>query len=61
MKIQEQIEKKLREGLKIELLEILNESPQHKGPEGAESHFRVLVVSSDFQGLSHDPASSESI
>lgn len=33
-------------------LEVLNESHMHAVPPGSESHFRVLVVSSRFEGLS---------
>lgn len=33
-------------------LEVLNESDQHAGPPGRESHFRVRVVSDFFEGKS---------
>lgn len=33
-------------------LEVLNESDQHAGPPGRESHFRVRVVSDAFDGKS---------
>ena len=52
MKIQTLLENKLREGLEPVLLEVVNESPQHNVPEGSESHFRVLIVSDKFAGLS---------
>ena len=32
-------------------LEIVNESYKHNVPEGAESHFNVLVVSDAFEGV----------
>jgi BolA family transcriptional regulator, general stress-responsive regulator len=31
-------------------LEVRNESDQHKGPPGRESHFRVVIVSAAFEG-----------
>ncbi|KAB5532869.1 hypothetical protein PHYPO_G00125090 [Pangasianodon hypophthalmus] len=39
-------------GSRPEHLEVLNESHMHAVPPGSESHFRVLVVSSRFEGLS---------
>ncbi|KAM8869691.1 bolA-like protein 1 [Spinachia spinachia] len=42
---------KLTEQLKPDHLEVHNESHMHAVPPGSESHFRVLVVSSQFQGL----------
>lgn len=33
-------------------LEIWNESDQHAGPPGRESHFKILIVSDRFQGQS---------
>ncbi|XP_056178332.1 LOW QUALITY PROTEIN: bolA-like protein 1 [Falco biarmicus] len=32
-------------------LQVLDESPRHGGPPGAESHFAVVVVSERFAGL----------
>lgn len=32
-------------------LEVINESYMHNVPKGSESHFKVLVVSSRFEGL----------
>ena len=52
MKIQRLLESKLKEGLQPLLLEVINESPNHNVPEGSESHFRVLIVSDRFAGLS---------
>ncbi len=52
MKIQTFLEDKLKEGLQPVLLKVVNESPQHNVPEGSESHFRVLIVSNKFSGLS---------
>ncbi len=33
-------------------LELTNESPMHGLPESAEKHFRIVLVSSKFEGLS---------
>ncbi len=56
MKIAEKIEKSLREALQPDLLEVKDESRLHAGHagarEGGESHFRLLIVSSRFEGLS---------
>ena len=56
MKIAEKIEKSLRAGLAPEILEVKDESHLHAGHAGArpggESHFRLLIVSSRFEGLS---------
>ncbi|XP_070692170.1 bolA-like protein 1 [Pempheris klunzingeri] len=50
--VQRSIRTKLTETLKPNHLEIHNESHMHAVPPGSESHFRVLVVSSQFEGLS---------
>ena len=44
------IESTLREALAPFHLEVLDESHMHSVPEGAESHFKVTVVSDRFQG-----------
>ncbi|NKB89133.1 MAG: BolA/IbaG family iron-sulfur metabolism protein [Acidobacteria bacterium] len=49
MQVQQSIERKLREALQPEHLEVANESHGHAGP-GAETHFRVVVVSAAFDG-----------
>jgi len=50
--IQEKVEQKLREALAPAHLEVVNESYMHKVPKGAETHFKVVVVSERFEGLS---------
>ncbi|XP_030605819.1 bolA-like protein 1 [Archocentrus centrarchus] len=45
------IRTKLTDELKPDHLEVHNESHMHAVPPGSESHFRVLVVSSKFEGL----------
>ncbi len=52
MSVEEQIKQKLNSHLNTALLEVINESAFHQGPAHAETHFRVLVVSEDFEGLS---------
>ena len=49
------IEAKLREGLEALHVEVVDESHLHAGHAGAQSgkgHFRVVVVSQRFEGLS---------
>ena len=50
MTIRQDIIDKLGLGLSIEYLEVINESHKHNVPEGAESHFKVVIVSSAFEG-----------
>jgi len=50
MSVQDSIERKLAEGLQILHLEVHNESGQHNVAPGSESHFKVVVVSDDFEG-----------
>ncbi|KAK1806162.1 hypothetical protein P4O66_000054 [Electrophorus voltai] len=45
------IRTKLTQALQPDHLEVLNESHMHAVPPGSESHFRVLVVSTHFEGL----------
>ena len=51
MQIQRSIETKLAEKLTPEHLEVINESHMHSVPPGSESHFKVIVVSPQFDGL----------
>lgn len=41
---------RLQAALNPRHLEVVNESYMHNVPEGAESHFKVVVVSSAFEG-----------
>ncbi|MCG6967081.1 MAG: BolA/IbaG family iron-sulfur metabolism protein [Chromatiaceae bacterium] len=50
MQVQQQIERKLREQFAPLHLEVANESHMHNVPAGAESHFRVVLVSEQFEG-----------
>lgn len=49
MSVQGTIEEKLQV-LHPEHLEVLNESHMHNVPEGSESHFKVTLVSPEFDG-----------
>ncbi len=51
MSIQTTIEEKLIESLSPERLRIDNDSGRHAGP-ATESHFRLVIVSDSFDGLS---------
>lgn len=48
MTIQEQIQSKLDEALHPSVLEVVNESHMHNVPPGSESHFKITVVSEEF-------------
>ena len=49
MSIQESIQNKLQ-ALEPEHLEVENESHMHNVPPGSESHFKVTIVSKQFEG-----------
>ncbi|MCU7948134.1 MAG: BolA/IbaG family iron-sulfur metabolism protein [Candidatus Thiodiazotropha sp. (ex Cardiolucina cf. quadrata)] len=46
---QKTIQQKLQSAFSPLHLEVINESHMHSVPEGAESHFKVVVVSEAFQ------------
>lgn len=48
MKVQTNIEDKITQALQPEFLEVANESHMHNVPPGSESHFKVTVVSREF-------------
>lgn len=52
MALQERIEHKLKESLEPSHLEVINESHQHNVPKGSETHFKVVIVSARFDGVS---------
>ena len=56
MSRQKIIEQKIRENFSIEKLEVIDESEMHRGhsgfQEGGESHFRIRLISADFEGQS---------
>lgn len=50
MNIQNSIEDKLQEHFDPAFLEVTNESYQHNVPPGAETHFKVVLVTPQFSG-----------
>lgn len=48
MKTQETIEEKVTAGLNCTFIDLTNESHMHNVPAGSESHFRLVVVSEEF-------------
>ncbi len=50
MNIQNSIEDKLNEHFEPDFLEVINESSQHNVPIGSETHFKVVLVSQQFNG-----------
>jgi BolA protein len=51
--IENKIINTLNDCMDIFSLKILNESFMHNVPEDAESHFKIVIVSNDFNNLSH--------
>jgi len=51
MLIQQNIEEKLANGLKLSHCEVVNESHMHNVPKDSESHFKLVLVADEFQGL----------
>ena len=52
MSVRDAIERKLRQELEPDHLEVIDESFMHAGGPDAQSHFRVFVVAEAFAGLS---------
>lgn len=56
MSVAERIKEKLTKTLNPTQIEVIDESHLHAGhasaPEGGESHFRALIVSEKFEGVS---------
>lgn len=50
MTTQSIIEEKITAALQPEHLEVANESHMHNVPPGSESHFKVTIVTSEFNG-----------
>ncbi|WP_417346165.1 BolA family protein [Ferrimonas sp.] len=50
MSIHQAIEAKVSQALAPTHLEVINESHMHRTPKDAETHFKVVVVSEEFQG-----------
>ncbi|MEM9043775.1 MAG: BolA family protein [Pseudomonadota bacterium] len=56
MSMQDQIHEKLSEAFSPSVLDVIDESEQHRGHggwrEGGETHFRVVMTSESFTGMS---------
>lgn len=52
MSMQQTIEARLAAGVRATHIEVMNESHRHNVPPGSESHFKVTVVSDEFEGMS---------
>lgn len=50
--MQQTITGMIRAGLPVSHLEVINESGNHNVPPGSESHFKLVIVSPAFAGLS---------
>ena len=50
MSVQQQIETKLAGALAPAHIEVVNESYMHSVPPGSETHFKVVLVSPEFDG-----------
>lgn len=50
MIVQKLIEQKLVDAIPLQGIEIINESHMHNVPPGSESHFKIIVISEDFEG-----------
>lgn len=49
--VAEQIRTKLESGLSCWHLDVINESHMHAVPKDSETHFRVIIVSDEFDGV----------
>ncbi len=50
MSVKDLIERKLTIDFNPRHLQVVNESGNHNVPDGSESHFKVVLVSDDFEG-----------
>ncbi len=51
LRVQQSIETKVAEALAPVHLDVINESGMHSVPPGSESHFKLVIVSDRFAGL----------
>lgn len=51
MEVQQEIVQKLQSAFEPEQLQVVNESDQHNVPPGSESHFKVVIVTPQFESL----------
>ena len=52
LSVQQNIEQKIQASLVPLHLEVVNESNMHNVPPGSESHFKLVIVSPEFEDLS---------
>jgi BolA family transcriptional regulator, general stress-responsive regulator len=52
MTMQSTIETKISDALAPDHLEVMNESHMHNVPPGSESHFKLVIVTDEFSGVS---------
>lgn len=52
MKIENSILQKISQAFQPELLDLVNESSDHRVPENSETHFKLILVSEKFRGVS---------
>jgi len=50
MTVQQAIEEKLQQTFNLQHLEVINESHRHNVPANSSTHFKVTMVSPDFDG-----------
>ncbi len=51
MSVKKDIETKLARAFDLEYIEVVNESRFHNVPENSETHFKVILISPQFEGL----------
>lgn len=51
MNIKSKIEEKIKNEFTVDFLEVANESNNHAVPVNSETHFKVTLVSNDFEGV----------
>lgn len=51
MSVKQEIETKLLGAFNLDYLEVVNESRFHNVPVDSETHFKVILISSQFEGL----------
>jgi len=51
LKVGAEIERKIRDAIEPEHLDVINESHMHNVPPGSETHFKLIIVSSVFDNL----------
>ena len=50
MSVQDVIKQKLVDAIPLAGFEVMNESHMHNVPPGSESHFKVVIISEEFEG-----------